>query len=202
MQRLFLICLLALPCHGVELVESSLRSGARNIALSASFNLKFSDPLNPKTLKGIRLLAKSGRQKPIRTKKSTDLTNASITDYPIGTKPEPNFAPELMFPIWQWGGTSPNGIIEYLPDQDPPLKHQLLYCFYSACDIAAMSLGKDGLPTRVRKLRSPSDKLAFNGPLDITQDPRTGSLYVADFGRQSVFGQDSSLIWLRPAKAM
>jgi hypothetical protein len=57
-----------------------------------------------------------------------------------------------------------------------------------------------GLPTAVEKLRAPNgEKLQFNGPLDITLDPRSGILYVADFGKQSTFGADGSLSLLRPA---
>jgi len=124
-----------------------------------------------------------------------------IDDYPVGINPEPGFAPELMFPIWKWGGTSPNGMIEYLPDFEHPLKHALLCCFYSANDIAWMPLGNDGLPEAVKKLRSPKGKLKFAGPLDITQDRQTGSLYVSDFGKQSLFGKDGSMIWLRVARS-
>ena len=53
-----------------------------------------------------------------------------ITDYPVGTQPEAGFSPDLMFPIWKWGGTSPDGMIEYLPENDHPLKHALLCCFF------------------------------------------------------------------------
>ena len=121
-----------------------------------------------------------------------------ISDYPVGTAPDDGFAPELMYPIWQYGGTSPNGMIEYQPQFPHPLRGALLCCFYSAGDIAAMPLGADGLPTSVKKLRGPKNKLPFNGPLDLTMDPRTGILYVADFGTQNKFGSDGSMILLRP----
>ncbi|MDF1752433.1 MAG: Ig-like domain-containing protein [Verrucomicrobiales bacterium] len=121
-----------------------------------------------------------------------------ITDYPFGTKPDPGFAPELMFPIWKWGGSSPNGMIEYQPDFPHPLSRAIFCCFFSANSIAVMPLGIDGMPTEVVQLRSPKGKLQFSGPLDITQDPKTGSIYVADFGRQSLFGKDGSMVWLKP----
>jgi hypothetical protein len=121
-----------------------------------------------------------------------------IADYPVGTLPDPDFAADLMYPIWQYGGTSPNGMIEYLPRDEHPLRHSLICCFYSAGDIAVMPLGENGLPTAVRKLRGREDKLSFNGPLDITMDPQTGILYVADFGTQNKFGADGSLCLLRP----
>jgi hypothetical protein len=121
-----------------------------------------------------------------------------IPDYPVGTPPDSGFAPELMYPIWQHGGTSPDGMIEYLPDSPHPLCNALLCCFYSAGDIAVMPLGADGMPTLVAKLRSPTGKLRFSGPLDITMDPKTGILYVADFGLQSKFGADGSMVVLRP----
>lgn len=104
-----------------------------------------------------------------------------------------------MFPIWQHGGTSPNGMIEYAPQFPHPLRGALLCCFYSAKDIAVMPLGDDGMPTAVAKLRGPSGKLQFKGPLDLTMDPSTGILYIADFDAQSQFGADGSLMMLRPA---
>jgi hypothetical protein len=121
-----------------------------------------------------------------------------ILDYPVGTPPEDGFAPELMHPLWQHGGTSPNGMIEFLPKKAHPLRNSLILCFYSAGDIAVLPLGKDGIPTAIAKLRGPSGKLRFKGPLDITMDPETGILYVADFGVQSKFGADGSMIMLRP----
>lgn len=121
-----------------------------------------------------------------------------ITDYPVGTPPEQGFAPELMFPIWEWGGTSPNGILEYSPQFEHPLQSSILCCFYSSNDIAAMILDQTGLPVRIEKLRGQNGKLSLAGPLDITQDTRTGHLYVADFGKQSKFGEDGSMVWLQP----
>jgi hypothetical protein len=122
-----------------------------------------------------------------------------IPDYPVGTQPEPGFAPELCHPIWMYGGTSPDGMIEYLPELDHPLRGALLVCFFSAGDIAAMPLGPDGLPAAVDKLRAPEGKLRLAGPLDITQDAATGVLYIADFGKQGSFGADGSMVLLRPA---
>jgi hypothetical protein len=121
-----------------------------------------------------------------------------IADYPVGTAPEEGFAAELMYPLWQYGGTSPNGMIEYLPKNPHPLRGALVVCFYSAGDIAVLPLGENGLPTAIAKLRSPTGKLRFNGPLDITMDPATGILYVAAFGVQSKFGADGSMVMLRP----
>ncbi|MEM6474100.1 MAG: hypothetical protein AAF802_31410, partial [Planctomycetota bacterium] len=60
--------------------------------------------------------------------------------YPVGTARDDGFNPELIIPIWQWGGTSPNGMIEYTPDFEHPLKHSLLCCFYSANTVAVMTL--------------------------------------------------------------
>tara|TARA_R110002096_G_scaffold16106_50_gene55357 strand:+ start:14560 stop:16320 length:1761 start_codon:yes stop_codon:yes gene_type:complete len=122
-----------------------------------------------------------------------------IPEYPVGTAPDPGFAPELMFPIWQWGGTSPNGMLEYSPDFPDPLSGAIICCFYSAGDIAVMQPGADGLPVSVEKLRAPGNKkLRLEGPLDITQDPKTGCLYIANFGVQSKFGEDGTVVMLRP----
>lgn len=123
-----------------------------------------------------------------------------IVGYPVGTLPDRGFAPELMFPLWRWGGTSPNGMVEYAPAFAHPLANTLICCFYSAGDLAVLTLGSDGLPTAVEKLRaSGGKKLQFNGPLDVTLDPQSGILYVADFGTQRKFGADGSLVLLRPA---
>ena len=64
--------------------------------------------------------------------------------------------------------------------------------------IAVLPPGPDGLPVTVAKLRGPEGKLDLRGPLDITMDPATGILYVADFGKQSTFGADGSMVLLRP----
>ena len=103
-----------------------------------------------------------------------------------------------MFPLWQDGGTSPDGMIEYRPEGAHPLKGALLCCFYSAGDVAALRPGADGLPVAVEKLRAPDGKLRFDGPLDLTQDPATGVLYLAAFGTQNRFGADGALFLLRP----
>jgi hypothetical protein len=121
-----------------------------------------------------------------------------IIDYPVDVRPDTGFDPSLMFPLWKHGGTSPNGMLEYLPNFPHPLQRALLCCFYSAGEVAVLPLGADGLPTTVAKLRGPQGKLALEGPLDITMDPATGILYVADFGKQATFGADGSLVLLRP----
>lgn len=89
-------------------------------------------------------------------------------------------------------------MLECLPNFPHPLQRALICCFYSAGDIAVLPLGPDGLPTMVAKLRGPEGKLNLTGPLDITMDPATGILYVADFGKQSIFGADGSMVLLRP----
>ena len=130
---------------------------------------------------------------------TANLDPFEIPDYPVGTSPDVGYGPELMYPLWQYGGTSPDGMIEYLPNFSHPLRNALLCCFYSAGDIAVMPLGANGLPKFVAKLRSPTGKLRFTGPVDLPTDPQTGLLYVADFGLQSKFGADGSMVMLRPA---
>ncbi|MCB1121487.1 MAG: cytochrome c [Verrucomicrobiae bacterium] len=123
-----------------------------------------------------------------------------ISDYPVGTQPEAGFAPELMYPIWRWGGTSPNGMIEYAPAFPHPLARTLICCFYSANKMAVMTLGSDGLPVAIDDLKDPQgNTLFFSGTLDVTQDPETGFLYIASFGKQNRFGEDGFMVMLRPA---
>ncbi len=90
-------------------------------------------------------------------------------------------------------------MIEYLPVGSHLLRHALFCCFYSAGDIAVICLGNDGLPCRVAKLRAPKGKLPFIGPLDITMDPKSGILYVADFGTQNRFGKDGGMWMVQPS---
>ncbi|MDF1815231.1 MAG: Ig-like domain-containing protein [Verrucomicrobiales bacterium] len=130
---------------------------------------------------------------------ASDLDPFQIGDYPVGTQPEKGFAPELMYPLWQYGGTSPNGMIEYRPEFRHPLSGALLCCFYSANSIAVMPPGENGMPGSVKFLQSRKGRLQCNGPLDITQDPKSGCLYIADFGKQRVFGKDGSMLWLAPS---
>lgn len=122
-----------------------------------------------------------------------------IPEYPVGTPPDEGFAPELMYPVCQFGGTSPDGGLVY-DRPGHPLDGQLIWCFYSAGDIAVMPLGEAGRVVIVEKLRTPSGKLLLSGPLDITQDQRTGILYLACFGKQNLFGADGSLVMLRPGR--
>ena len=51
-----------------------------------------------------------------------------IVDYPVGTPPDPSFDPRLWFPLWRYGGTSPNGMIEFQSETPHPLQGALICC--------------------------------------------------------------------------
>ena len=135
------------------------RENAQNMSTSVAINLRFNQAVAPDSLKFLRLFAADGTEMPCR--KSTDLTNASIT-----LVPQDDLQP----------------LTEY------------------TCRGSEDVLSNDGQPVNVTGLRAAGGKLAFSGPLDITQDKRTGILYIADFGTQSKFGADGSLKLLRPSR--
>lgn len=105
-----------------------------------------------------------------------------VTSLPVGTQPEANFDPSLLIrDLEKDKGPSADGVCEWL--NDGPLKHRLLFCFYTATrGIHSYKLSDDG--TQIvdhQPLVDDDDRiLRFGAPLDVVFDPR-GWLYVADF---------------------
>lgn len=106
-----------------------------------------------------------------------------VSEYPVGVKPEPNYA----LPAFDFGKNySPNGLIEYRSGQ-----------FNGALDgcilVTRYSDGKDILVLRLNEQGDVTETIAgldgltgFEAPLDLLEDPKTGNLYVADYGGQRI----------------
>lgn len=100
-----------------------------------------------------------------------------VEQYPDTVAPDPNY----RGPAGDFGeGISPNGAIEYKGDAFPALKGRLLVTRYSRYDdVVGVTFGADGNETAQTPivLTDPS----FLDPLDITESPTTGYLYVSLF---------------------
>jgi hypothetical protein len=100
-----------------------------------------------------------------------------IPPYPVGTKPDANY----RFAVFSFGkNLSPDGIIEY--KSAGPLAGRILVTRYSGGDdvIVLTPAGADGgiseALTGIEGLTGLSD------PLDLCEDPKTGNLYIIEFG--------------------
>ncbi len=108
---------------------------------------------------------------------------AEVNDYPLGTKPDPQWQPACF----DFGPhVSANGVIEYMSDTfNGKLKHTLMVCRYNAGsdiiilrlndkgDVASTEVGVPGLTN-------------LNAPLDITEDQTNGDLYVSEYGAHCI----------------
>lgn len=108
---------------------------------------------------------------------------AEQIQYPIGTKPDPNWNPA----IYVFGQhTSPDGMIEYKGDAlGGKLDGRIMVCRYSnGSDVIVLTLDGNGNISRVDfGLPGLSD---FNQPLDLIQDEMTGYIYVSEFGAKQI----------------
>jgi hypothetical protein len=102
-----------------------------------------------------------------------------VSVYPVGTKPDPKWEP----PVLEFGrNLSPCGIIEYHGvGQTAQLNGAIFVCRYSGGkDVCILMPNADGsireMITGVEGLHGMAD------PLDLVQHPKTGHLYVAEFG--------------------
>ncbi len=97
--------------------------------------------------------------------------------YPVGVAPQRKWYPASYI----FGpGYSPDGAIEYKADVfGGKLKNRILVTRYSrGDDIAVMSVNPDGSIGQVQT--GFFGLTGFNGPLDLVENPRTGSLYVVE----------------------
>lgn len=108
---------------------------------------------------------------------------AEVPDYPIGTKPDPQWQPACF----DFGPhVSANGVIEYMSDSfNGKLKHTLIVCRYNAGsdliilrlndkgDVASTEVGVPGLNN-------------LNAPLAITEDRTNGNIYVSEYGGRCI----------------
>jgi glucose/arabinose dehydrogenase len=108
---------------------------------------------------------------------------AEVPQYPAGTRPDPAWDP----PVYDFGDhVSPNGIIECRSNAfGGRLRGKLLVCRYNAgSDILCLSLDSGG---KVKSATAGVPGLTgFTNPLDLTEDVRTGRIYVADYGARRI----------------
>lgn len=105
--------------------------------------------------------------------------------YPVGTMPEPNFDPTLLYDIREGGGNSANGMEEYRGSGiSGPLENRLLIAYFSGGrGVQTFNIGHDGRIIHEHPLTNDKgEPLRFNQPLDIAVHPLTGRIYVAVFG--------------------
>jgi glucose/arabinose dehydrogenase len=106
-----------------------------------------------------------------------------VTEYPVGTKPESNWQPAA----YDFGkSVSPNGLIEYKGNAfDGALNGKILVTRYSGGkDIVVISPAPDG---SIREAITGIDGFTqFSDPLDLTEDLKTGNIYVAEYGGRQI----------------
>ena len=110
-----------------------------------------------------------------------------VPEYPVGTQPDPDFDPSLIYNIRPNGGNSANGMIEY--KGNGPLKGRLLVAYFTGARVInTFAFGTNGRVIDERPLTFQNGTtITFDGALDVTTHPQTGHLYVADFGLQVPF---------------
>lgn len=106
---------------------------------------------------------------------------AEFSAYPVGTQPDPNYR-GYAYDFGQH--RSPDGIIEYQGNAfGGALNGKLLVAEYSAGDDIAV-LSKDANGNIISADRTVSGLTNFINPVDLTEDPNTGNIYVAELGGQ------------------
>jgi glucose/arabinose dehydrogenase len=106
-----------------------------------------------------------------------------VAQYPIGTLPDRNW----RRPAFDFGkNLAPCGVIEYKGDAFPALKGKILIARYSGGkDIIAMTPAE--ATGEITEFITGIDGFThFYDPLDLTEDPATGYLYVAEYGGKRI----------------
>lgn len=113
---------------------------------------------------------------------TTSIDPAQVDDYPEGTAPDSNWR---GYAFDFENNKSPNGIIEYKSNAfDGSLKGKLLVVRYSQNDdIIVLSPGGSNLDivSSVEGASIPGFS-GFVDPLDLTEDEKTGNIYVSEYG--------------------
>jgi glucose/arabinose dehydrogenase/cytochrome c5 len=107
---------------------------------------------------------------------------ATITLYPPGTKPDPDWTPA----VYDFGPhVSANGVVEYIGNAfDGRLNHLLVVCRFNAgSDLVSVFPDQNGEYTSARSIAGTEQ---LNQPLDVTEDIRSGNLYVAEYGAKCI----------------
>ena len=106
-----------------------------------------------------------------------------VHEYRVGTRAHPNWKQ----PAYDFGkSVSPNGVIEYQSNRfNGQLRGKLLITRYSGGDdVIVLTPGADG--RIVDSVTGITGLTGFIDPLDLIEDPRSGNLYVAEFGGQKL----------------
>lgn len=104
---------------------------------------------------------------------------AEVCQYPVGTQPDPNWTPA----VYDFGKhVSANGVIEYTSSAfGGRFKGKLMVCRYNVgSDIIVLSLDANGNVVG-EEFGIPGASELIN-PLDLCEDPRTGNIYVSEYG--------------------
>lgn len=117
---------------------------------------------------------------------------AQVNDYPVGTKPDANWR---GYSFDFQNNKSPDGAIEYKSNTfNGALKGKLLVVRYSQHD-DIITLTPGGLKNDIVSSIDGTSIEGFSGfidPLDLTEDVKTGNIYVSEYGG------DGRIILLRP----
>ena len=108
---------------------------------------------------------------------------AEVPGYPVGTQPDPKWKPAE----YDFGNhVSPDGLIEYRSGTfGGKLKGKVLVCRYNGgSDVLCLDLDANG-DVKAAHLGIPGFG-NLNNPLDLTEDPTTGCLYVSEYGAQKL----------------
>jgi hypothetical protein len=117
---------------------------------------------------------------------------AQVSPYPVGTMPDVNWR---GYSFDFQNNASPNGSIEYKSNAfNNALQGKLLVVRYSQHD-DIMTLGTGGTSNDVTSATEGSGIEGFSGfidPLDLTEDVKTGNIYVSEYGGEG------KIVLLRP----
>ncbi len=108
---------------------------------------------------------------------------AEVLSYPVGTQPNPNYRGI----VYEFGrNISPNGIFEFSGSVfGRRLNNTIMVAQYSAGDNIIV-LTRDSAGNITKGEAGFTGLTQFVDPLDIIQHPRTGYIYVADYGAASI----------------
>ena len=114
---------------------------------------------------------------------TADYDFAETPQYPVGTLPEPDWVPA----VHSFGKhASANGIIQYKGDVfRGALCGKLLVCRYNVPgDLAVLHINGDGtIKPAATRIAGFTD---LSNPLDLCEHPRTGSIYVSEYGARRI----------------
>ncbi|MEO6456283.1 MAG: hypothetical protein ABIN97_19555, partial [Ginsengibacter sp.] len=111
---------------------------------------------------------------------TTAIDPAQVDDYPVGTLPDKNWR---GFSFDFQDHASPDGAIEYKSNTfNGALKGKLLVVRYSKQDdIITLVPGAHDILNSIEGILIEGFS-GFNNPLDITEDVRTGNIYISEYG--------------------